>query len=258
VSPPSRETLSRLYEGEYFEARGMTNQRFVHAVRAMKRGTFCGYFERLRAVCPDAAAAGLRLLDVGCAVGFLPEMAAELGYEAYGVEVSPFAARLANERVPGRVFAGNLEAAAYGDGFFDVLTATDVLEHVPEPDAFLDEVVRIVRPGGVVLFAMPDATSLSARLLGRRWANVKPEHLWYFTPAQAAGLLRRHGLRVVYTGPATKRATLEYAHLQFEANPRPVATTALKAVRLLPRGLRQWPFPVRVGDMLVIARKQSD
>jgi len=249
-------TTASPYTEDYFRARGMTQPEYVTAIRKMKRSTFARHFSVLARVCPDVQPRGSRLLDVGCAVGFLPELAKDLGYDAYGVEVSEHGARLANERLPGRVKAGTLQNAAYETASFDVVTSSDVIEHVPNPRDFLREVARITKPGGAVLLTTPDMNSLSARVFGKRWPNVKLEHLWYFSRKGLTRLLDQQGFDVVEVRAATKTATLDYGRRQFQANPRPLVTPLTGLVRFLPRRLRDQPIPIRIGDMLVIARRR--
>jgi SAM-dependent methyltransferase len=86
----------------------------------------------------------------------------------------------------------------FADGAFDVVTAWDVLEHLPEPRAAARELARIVRPAGRVVLSTGDAGSLVARLSGSRWhLYTLPEHLFFYTGESLRRLLADAGLRVV-------------------------------------------------------------
>jgi 2-polyprenyl-3-methyl-5-hydroxy-6-metoxy-1,4-benzoquinol methylase len=138
-----------------------------------------------------------RLLDIGCGAGSLLQAARRAGWDAEGLEVSKTAA----EHVRGegfRVFCGELAEAAYPSEHFDVLTASEVLEHLTDPLPLLEEAARILRPGGLLWATTPHGRGLSARLLGARWSTVCPtEHLQLFSLAGARRVFRRAGFRRV-------------------------------------------------------------
>ncbi len=134
-----------------------------------------------------------RLLDVGCGAGSLLEAARRAGWEAEGTEVS----RPAVEHVRGEgfeVFHGELAEAKYPEGHFDVVTASEIIEHVPDPLSMLREIARILRPGGLFWATTPHGRGLSARVLGIKWSTVSPpEHLQLFTLGGVRGLLKEAG-----------------------------------------------------------------
>lgn len=136
-----------------------------------------------------------RLLDIGCGAGSLLEAARRAGWEAEGVEVSrPSVEHV--RRAGFKVFHGELAAAQYAAGQFDVVTASEVLEHVPDPQAMLAEIARLLRPGGLFWGTTPHGRGLSALLLGVAWSAVHPpEHLQLFSLAGMRRLLRGAGFR---------------------------------------------------------------
>lgn len=137
-----------------------------------------------------------RLLDVGCASGvFLGGMQKAGGWELYGVEINPDAARMAREQCHIDVRTGTLEQAAFASGFFDAITLWDVLEHLHDPAATLREIHRVLKRGGVLVIRVPNAASWDARLFGRYWAGLEPpRHLYVFTPDTLRALVTANGL----------------------------------------------------------------
>jgi len=139
-----------------------------------------------------------RLLDVGCGAGSLLEAARRAGWDAEGTEVS----RPAVEHVGAlgfKVFHGELAEAQYPDDHFDVVTASEIIEHVPEPLPLLKEIARILRPGGLFWATTPHGRGLSARVLGIKWSTVSPpEHLQLFTLGGVRGLLKKAGFRTAH------------------------------------------------------------
>ena len=86
----------------------------------------------------------------------------------------------------------------------------DVIEHLPDPGAALDRIAALLRPGGILYLALPDAGSRLARLMGRRWWSVLPTHVQYFTRGSLATLLRRHGYDPLHVSTAPKTFSVRY------------------------------------------------
>lgn len=136
-----------------------------------------------------------RLLDVGFGAGTLLKAARRAGWKPFGVDVSPNACEQASS-LGLQVFCGTLEAANYPDNVFDVVTASEFLEHVPEPKRDLREIARVLRPGGLLWMTTPHARAFSAFILGLKWSVVRPpEHLQLFSILGAKRMLEQNGLR---------------------------------------------------------------
>src|SRR3954470_11173820 len=122
--------------GEWWKARG--DFAALHWL-AKARGALVAPPER-----PGAA-----LLDVGCGGGLLaPHLPS--GYRHVGVDVSATALAIASAYGVEGVLA-DAAALPFRDGFFDVVVAGEVLEHVPDLDAVVAEATRVLKPGGLFL-----------------------------------------------------------------------------------------------------------
>lgn len=141
-----------------------------------------------------------RLLDVGFGSGTILDEAKNQNWDSYGTEVSRPAYEQA-VRSGHRVYHGSLRDAAFEDGFFDVITASEIIEHLPDPYEELLEIARILRPGGLFWATTPSARSLSFRLMKQSWSIVSPpEHTQLYSKAGAELILRKAGftsIRVV-------------------------------------------------------------
>ena len=178
------------------------------------------YLDRLVLMQPPRP--GGRALDVGCGEGATVEALATLGWDAEGVDFDAAAVVRAVERGL-RVRLGSLEGQHYPAGHFDVIGMTHVLEHVPDPLATLRECARLLRPGGQLVLATPNARSLGHRRFGRDWRGLEPpRHLQVFTP----GALRRLAERAGFALATLESRTLGAAFASAESRRIQGATDA--------------------------------
>jgi SAM-dependent methyltransferase len=205
--------------------------------------------QRMRRMLEVVEATGARsVLDVGCGRGLFPaELHRQLGVEAHGVDVFD----------PGTVAADGWAYAAgdvtrglpHPDGRFDCVTLGEVIEHVPDPDALLGEIRRVLVPGGWLVVSTPNLvcwanrvlvplgvqplfTETSSRVtLGRRWQALGQGHgvqghLKIFTHRSLAEILELNGYEV-----------RERRGVPFASFPRPVRlvdAVCARSVRLAP------------------------
>lgn len=138
-----------------------------------------------------------RFLDIGFGAGTLLEAARRANWQTSGVEVAESA--VDHVRSMGfDVFCGTLEGAHYPKNHFDVVTASEVLEHVADPQVVLHEIARVLRPGGLLWLTTPHGRGLSARMLGLKWSIVSPpEHLQLFSVRGLKDMLTENRFRCV-------------------------------------------------------------
>jgi SAM-dependent methyltransferase len=197
-----------------------------------------------------------RLLDLGCWVGFLLSEAAERGWEAVGVEPSEFASAYARDRLGLDVRTGELLTSPLPLGHYDAIVMGDVIEHLPRPDEALGRLAALLRPGGVAWMALPDAGSLVARGLGRRWWSVIPTHVQFFTRGSIRTLLERQGWTVLEIATAPKAFSVRY-YLERVGGYSPlVARVLVRGARAAGLAERMWAPDFR-DRMAVVARAPS-
>lgn len=134
------------------------------------------------------------LLDVGCGNGrYLSTMRA-LGWKVQGVELSENGVKVCQASgLP--VHHGDLASAAFPDASFELITVRHVIEHVPDPRAFMAELARILMPGGRLIIETPNSNALGRKWLGANWfANEVPRHLILFNEKNINKLAHSHGL----------------------------------------------------------------
>jgi 2-polyprenyl-3-methyl-5-hydroxy-6-metoxy-1,4-benzoquinol methylase len=143
-----------------------------------------------------------RLLDVGTGYGFFLALMHARGWEVMGLEASLSGARYGKKRWGLQILARPWEKASFPEEEFDVVTALYVIEHLPDPLAFLREVHRIVRPGGMIVLRYPHTTPIKDILSIIRIKNYLyhlPFHLSDFSPTSMRRALTKAGFAQIKT-----------------------------------------------------------
>jgi ubiquinone/menaquinone biosynthesis C-methylase UbiE len=158
-----------------------------------------------------------RLLDIGCAAGAEFEPLLDRGFEIVGIDYSPEMVRLAKERFNSsgsvQLCRADAEALPFPDASFDHVVCLGVFEYLSTYDRSLDEIHRVLRPGGSVIISLPTRISLDRvsnklltttavplwrmikKLMGKRTLGQRVGRRWNrCNPWKLPGLLRKHGL----------------------------------------------------------------
>ncbi len=162
--------------------------------------------------------AGLRILNLGCGTGGFNVAAERAGGETWGIDANPQAIRICQLRrrlgAGGRYAVARAEELPFPDGVFDLVYCLSTLEHVGGVDQAIRQMVRVTRPGGIVMLYAPNSwglyenhykvlwpprcprplARLYLRVLGRPTAFV--DTLNYLTPRRCARLFRDAGATV--------------------------------------------------------------
>ncbi|OQX21931.1 MAG: hypothetical protein BWK75_02055 [Candidatus Altiarchaeales archaeon A3] len=121
-------------------------------------------------------------MDVGCGNGaFLYNLKKiNPSGEYYGVEPGNFDEE--DIKTHGlNVIRGTLEYAHYQDNYFDVITLNHVFEHVLNPSETMKELKRILKPGGILIIAVPNLNSLAYKIFGKFFYQLDvPKHLFHY------------------------------------------------------------------------------
>jgi SAM-dependent methyltransferase len=198
VTPqPPPDSLARAYDAGYYAP-------WLGGEAARRRAL---WGRRLRALA-GAGATG-PLLDVGCGDGAFLAAARAAGFQAQGTEFSPYAAALVRERLGVPVAEGELPDAALPQGAFGTVTLWHSLEHTRDPLAVLRAAHRALRPGGLLVVAVPNAEDRVFRWLYRLARGAPPHlfapddrelHLFYFSARSLEAILRRADFGAIRIG----------------------------------------------------------
>jgi 2-polyprenyl-3-methyl-5-hydroxy-6-metoxy-1,4-benzoquinol methylase len=206
---------------------------------------------RLLAMLP----AGGRLLEIGCACGFLLVAARERGFAVQGVEISAWASGYARQSLGLDVKTGYLERLPLPAESYDVVVLADVIEHLTDPRATVRHIHRLLKPGGRLLLLTPDVGSVMARLAGPRWWGLLDDHYFYFSRATLRRLLESEGYAIERLTALGRVFPL--AHWVFKLAPYSRALQAVAARTVQALRLQQVQVSVNLGDqMTCVAQKK--
>jgi SAM-dependent methyltransferase len=143
-----------------------------------------------------ALSGGGRLLDFGCGWGNYLAAARAVGFDAVGIEVDR--AKIDFARAHGlTAVEGDLLDRSFADASFDAAIAQQVFEHLYDPVPYLEELRRVLKPGGVLFLSVPNYGGLAAKLQGPRWDMMSPVgHVRYFDRRTLGKFLVDHGFKL--------------------------------------------------------------
>src|SRR5687767_5492029 len=182
------EQLGALYGRNYY---------FFNRSEAKELGRIVSMYQRTVALVADRVTEK-RSLDIGTGRGYLPAVMKRLGWDAHGVEISPDVAQHARRRFGVDVFTGTIEqyVASSLKQTFPLVTAIDVIEHVPSPRSFVAAIAQVVAPGGRVIVDTPNGAARNIESKRLEWGGFNPFHIYLFSVENLSRLLERSGLTI--------------------------------------------------------------
>ena len=195
--------LDQLYPADYFDTNGSIG--YVDYGREAQRRAREAHFvaKRLR-----RRRASARVLEVGCALGFLLAALRDEGLDVQGVDASPFAAYFAQTRFGLSIHRGTLEDAHFPAASFDLVVQKDLLEHVLNPRRHLLDTHRVMRPGAELWLVTPNGEANLRPLVAlHRETSSEREglplldqgHLSFFSQAHLHRLFEESGFAIEWS-----------------------------------------------------------
>lgn len=249
---PGEDRIGAYYASEDYIShtdtrRGLVNKLY-HAVRSLTLQ------QKRRWVESYTGARTGQLLDIGCGTGAFLQTMRQAGWTVTGLEPDEKARDVARRRYqlaplpPGELWR-------LGEGSFQAITLWHVLEHVHDLHGYLEQMHRVLHPQGRLFVALPNYTSLDARIYGPYWAAYDvPRHLYHFSPEAFAGLTARHGFQSV------KVAAMPFDAFYISLLSEKYQHGAPRYLSAATRGLRSWMHARRHAEsasaVLYILKKQ--
>jgi len=238
------------YEVEYMAERG--HDLVDSSVAAAKRRTALYYLKKISYLQRQKGS----ILDIGCSTGIMLRAAKDMGYKIYGVDINREATEKAKFYLKeDNIFCGDFASLDLGCSF-SLTWMIDALEHFSSPTAILNKIYSSLAKDGLLFLITPDIKSLSFKILKGRWFHLFPEHICFFSKPSLRYLLEKANFKIVELAGARKYVSLEiiYRHLKIHRHII-LANFFLKLIQYLPQRLRNFVFPVRMGEIYAVVRK---
>ncbi|MFQ5620442.1 MAG: class I SAM-dependent methyltransferase [Candidatus Nanoarchaeia archaeon] len=200
----SDEELVKIYNEDYYSNSGYFESALDHygydRYFEDKENIQLNFMHRLKQINKLRPGKG-EILDIGCATGFFLDLARKHGWNARGLDLSKEAVEHARDKLKLDVKECTLADAKFKADTFDAVALYDVIEHLPDPKAEVENIVRILKKDGVFAVTTPNAGALLPRIIGKNWVEYKRvrEHIYFFTNKTLKRMLEDCGLKVVRT-----------------------------------------------------------
>ncbi|MES2593548.1 MAG: class I SAM-dependent methyltransferase [Bacteroidota bacterium] len=189
---PEESRLGEYYKSEEYVSHSNTNKGFINSAYQLVRK----YTLQKKLLLISKFYRSGKILDIGCGTGEFLKTFKDAKWNTLGIEPSPEVRKLARENygldVREEADIKNLEPAS-----FDVITMWHVLEHVPDLNDRIEDLKRLIKPKGLIVVAVPNCSSLDAKIYKENWAAYDvPRHLYHFTPKDIETVFNKHELTV--------------------------------------------------------------
>jgi SAM-dependent methyltransferase len=188
---PTNEELTKLYQEEYFFGMEYSDYK---ADRPALEYNFKKRIKRLR---DRTLKKDFKIVEIGSAYGYFLDLIKKDVKDHIGFEVSTDGVEYSKGEL--KVNATNEDFMKYKfkNASVDTVFMWDVIEHLTEPEVYLEKINSILKPGGRVVFTTGDIGKLVPKLRKEKWRMIHPPtHVHYFTAKSATRLLKNKGFEV--------------------------------------------------------------
>jgi len=166
--------ISNIYKSDYyFSEPGKSKYEYENYGDYIENNTF-GKYGLIKKYTNDKYNT---ILDLGCGLGGILDLAKQDGKKTFGLEISKFAVNVCQNKGH-NVSYSNLSYLPYKDKTIDVITAFDLIEHVTNPKGLLQEIKRVLKPSGIFIYT---TLFVENPLTDIDWFQTSLEHLIYYS-----------------------------------------------------------------------------
>jgi SAM-dependent methyltransferase len=196
------------------------------------------------------------LLEIGCGNGFFLEEALAQGYgPVHGIETSHDAIENALSNLRHSIVCDTMRPGIFSPEQFEIICMFQVIDHIPDPVTLLNECLKILKPGGLILSLNHNVEACSSRIMKKRSPIMDIEHTFLYSSSTIARLFSNHGFEIMHVGSAWNRYSFYYLT---RLVPWPIKLRPW-VIGLVDRSIfRRLTLSVPLGNLFVIAKKPLD
>ena len=188
---PEESEIGKYYESEVYISHSDTSKGFSNKLYRLARNLMsrrkCGIIEEVTEMNTG------HLLDIGSGTGYFADTMLRAGWKVTGIEINEKARRFSTSQF-GLEVIDPADISTLQTGSFDCVTLWHVLEHFHDPFRYSSEILRLLKPGGICVIALPNSSSYDALHYESFWAAYDvPRHLWHFNSSTFSRFAKKAG-----------------------------------------------------------------
>ncbi len=200
---------------------------------------------------------GAKILDIGCFTGDFLKLLYDQGADVYGEELQSEAVKIANQKLPGRIYEPEASDNKLQMIKFDAVCLVGLVEHVLKPQEVLHRSMAFLKPGGILMIQTPNSASWIAKLMGKYWPPYAPvEHIHLFSRKSLEKVLRQNDFEDISFFPHWKKLPVAYVYNMLQSFGKEFYKLSTPIYKLLPQWVTRQTLPFYIGEMIMMARKK--
>jgi 2-polyprenyl-3-methyl-5-hydroxy-6-metoxy-1,4-benzoquinol methylase len=194
-------------------------------------------------------------LDIGCGNGFLLEEAKKIGFKnVFGSEISLDAIAKSLPEITKHIIQGPFDAKNFKTSSFDVIFFAMVIEHFDNPNLFLKDVYKLLKPNGILIGVTHDERHILSLLLRNKHPIINDEHIAIFDKKTLKKLFIKHNFEVLDVKSLTNYYTVGYWVKMFPF-PSFLKKIINKVINLFK--IKHNNIGIKAGNIFIISKKTN-